>query len=579
MKNSGLIKNIPKHYIAFFCLAIFFAFLTFSKEAEAATLRLSPGTGVYAAGSTFTARIMINTEGQSVNAAEGRLSFNPREVTVANVSRSTSIFNLWTVEPTYSNTAGTITFGGGSPSGYSGSNGTVMTVTFRALNAGSPRVTFESGSVLAADGLGTNVLTSMNGASYTINAFEVNPEPEYIAPANTPAAPEVTSVTHPNPDGWSKETTAELSWQLPGDVVAVRTLLDESPGTIPTILYEEPINSRVVEDLDEGVSYFHVQFRNENGWGKVTHYRLGVDTEKPSEFTITQPEDQNPASPEQTVIFNVEDISPITRYIIQLNGGEPVEFNDIEGIGAYTFTDLVPGRHTIIVEAFDSAENSLISTYAFDVASFDRPVFTDYPTRLNEGVIPALRGSTRPSASLLIVVARTEGETIEYQITSDENGAFVFIPDTGFSRGVYDITAVATDEFGAQSEPSETVRIVVEEPGYIKIGSFVVSLLSLIIPLVALVILLIIGSWYLWHRFGVWRRKIEKETAEVEEQLAREFAHITKNIENNVKKLSKSRKGRLTKAEQALLDELESDVKDAKRRIEKEISDIESIVE
>ncbi|MEZ4200072.1 MAG: hypothetical protein R3B69_00480 [Candidatus Paceibacterota bacterium] len=37
---------------------------------EAATLSLSPGTGVYTAGGTFTARVVVNTAGESVNAAE-----------------------------------------------------------------------------------------------------------------------------------------------------------------------------------------------------------------------------------------------------------------------------------------------------------------------------------------------------------------------------------------------------------------------------------------------------------------------------------------------------------------------------
>jgi hypothetical protein len=555
------------------------ACLFFPGVAEAATLHIAPGTGVYSAGGTFTTRVTINTAGQKVNAAEGQLSFNPREISVVSVTRAGSIFNLWTEEPGFSNGAGTISFGGGSPTGYSGSNGTVLSVTFRAVAAGSPKVNFTNGSVLAADGLGTNVLTSMSGATYTINAPAENPEPEYIAPANTPAAPSVTSRTHPDPNGWYRESTAELSWSLPGDVTAVRTLLDESAGTIPTIVYDSPISSRTIEDLPQGISYFHIQFRNAEGWGRVTHYRLAVDSESPKAFVIREAEEQDPEKPEKELLFEVEDISPVTRYVIQIDGGEAIEYNDEDETGRYTLPSLAPGRHTVSVEAFDSAGNSLIATYAFDITSFSKPIFTDYPTRINNEVIPVIKGSTRPNSTVLVTTTNQRGEDHTYEMKSDENGTFTFIPDNPFDRGVYELVAVAIDEFGARSEPSDPIRIVVDEPGYLKIGSMVVSILSVVIPFVALLLLLIFGVWYLWHKLSVWRRDVVKETKEAEQKLAVEFNTITANLAKQVEKLKQSRKGKLTKAEEALIDELRSDIESARRRIHKEISDIDDVVE
>ena len=218
----------------------FFWFSTY-----AATLSVSPNTGVYTAGQTFSARVVVNTGSDSINAADGTLSFNPKEITVVSISKG-SIFSLWTAEPSFSNSAGTITFSGGSPSGYKGSGGTIITITFRAAAAGSPKVSFSSGSVLAADGRGTNVLTSMNGGSFTIAAAGAGtaPEPEvieYVAPANTPAAPAVESSTHADQELWYNQKTAELTWSLPSDVTAVRTLLDENSGSIPTRVYDTPI--------------------------------------------------------------------------------------------------------------------------------------------------------------------------------------------------------------------------------------------------------------------------------------------------------------------------------------------------
>ena len=87
--------------------------------AEAATLSVSPGTGVYTAGQTFTVRVVVNTAGANINAAEGTLSFKPEELSVVSVAKG-SIFNLWTADPSFSNSAGTVTFSGGTPTGYTG---------------------------------------------------------------------------------------------------------------------------------------------------------------------------------------------------------------------------------------------------------------------------------------------------------------------------------------------------------------------------------------------------------------------------------------------------------------------------
>src|SRR5690606_24690928 len=110
-------------------------------------------------GARFTVNVIVNSSGQAINAADGNLTFNPRELSVVSVSRGSSIFSLWTSEPAFSNSAGTVTFSGGSPNGYTGSSGHVMSVTFQALSAGTPKVSLSGGSVLAADGRGTNVLT------------------------------------------------------------------------------------------------------------------------------------------------------------------------------------------------------------------------------------------------------------------------------------------------------------------------------------------------------------------------------------------------------------------------------------
>ncbi|MEM9336229.1 MAG: Ig-like domain-containing protein [Patescibacteria group bacterium] len=576
-------SSLQKAVGVFIRCTIVAAAIFFAPYAWAATLSVTPGTGVYTAGNTFTANIVVNTQGQPINAAEGALSFSPSELAVVNISRG-SIFNLWTVEPTFSNAAGTINFGGGSPSGYTGSNGVVMSVTFRSLNAGTSRVRFTSGSVLAADGRGTNVLTSMNNGSYTFSAANVAPEPEvieYIAPANTPARPQIQSQTHPDADGWYQDTTAVLEWDLPNDVTGVRTLLDTNSGSIPTRVYETPINSITLEDLAEGVQYFHIQFRNSEGWGRVAHYRLAVDTVAPTAFEISLPENADLSNPEQTLLLTSEDAtSPVTRYRVQIDNGEPYEYIDETGSSTITLPSLEPGYHAIIIEAFDAAGNSIVATFSFDVLAFDRPTFVDYPQNLTDGVIPVITGQTRPLSVVTMQLAQLGREGTEYVVTADESGRFTFIPDSALGVGVYELSAVAIDQFGAQSEPSEVVRIAVQQPGYIQIGTLLVNALSVIITLVALLVLLGAMIWFVARRIKRLRKRVEIEAEEALAILEKEFTGLTKALGKEEEALRSSRKTKkLTIAEAHLIETMQSSLADSKRKVRKEISDVEALVD
>ena len=551
-------------------LVLFLAPLT----SFAATLSLSPSTGVYTTGSTFTVRAVVNTQGKPVNAAEGTIKFNPSEVTVVSVDRSGSIFNLWVTEPTFSNSAGTISFSGGMPSGYTGSAGTIFSITFRTTNASNARVNITNGSVLANDGMGTNVLSSMNGGTYTIGAASVSPTPEvveYVAPANTPGAPVIESSTHPNSEDWYTEKTATLSWSLPSGITEVRTLLDGSPSSIPTRVYENPISTITLEDLDEGEQYFHLQFRNEDGWGRVSHYRLAVDTEKPTKFDIALAEDADGANPAQVLILSAEDAtSDISRYVVKIDNNEPYEFVDEEGNGRLVLPELAPGYHSVIIEAFDEAGNGLISSFSFTIESFDKPVFTEYPSEINEEVIPVFRGLTRANAAVEVTIQKIGAEPVVYSVTADDSGVFTVIPSGTFSLGVYELTARATDTFGAQSEPSDTIKIAVQQPGYIQIGSLLVNVLSVIIPLIAMTVLLVLASWFMLLYLRRFRSKVRVESGEVVTIVFKEFASLRAVLAETKK---------LTKAEESTFAALNEALQAAESNIQKEALDVEGLVD
>jgi len=560
-------------------LLVGFLFLASLQVTYAASLSLSPGTGVYTSGSTFTANVLVNSQGKPINAAEGTLSFNSRELTVVSVNRASSIFNLWVTEPTFSNSAGTISFSGGSPSGYTGSGGNIMSVTFRSVGAGSSRVSFSDGSVLANDGRGTNVLTAMNGGNFTIQAASAAPEPEiieYIAPANTPRAPQITSQSHSDSTKWHTQTNAVLSWTLPAGVTAVRTLLNQNPTSVPTRVYSDPISTITLSDLPQGESYFHIQFQNADGWGRVTHYRLAVDSENPTKIDIAHLEGADLANPIQTIDVQVTDeTSEVKRFSIKVDDAEPYEFINETGSTTITLASLDPGYHSVIIEAFDEAGNSIIGTYSFTILSFDKPIFTEYPNQISEEVIPVIKGLTRANASVDVTLSRVGGEPTVYTVQSNDAGEFIFIPEGTFSTGVYELSAQATDEYGAKSDVSDVVRIAVQQPGYLQIGSFIVSVLSVIVPLLVLIALLIFGTWYLFAYFRRFRKKVRIESTEALEILNREFGNLQKVLRTEESAMQKSRKtNKLTQAEAHMIEVLDKELQSAQRKVEKEIEDV-----
>jgi hypothetical protein len=556
-----------------------------AQSALAATIAVSPGSGVYTVGSTFSVAVVVNTSGASINAADGTISFDGKQLSVVSVSRGNSIFSLWTSEPTFSNSAGTISFSGGSPGGYTGSAGTIMNVTFRTLTAGTPRVSITGGSVLAADGRGTNVLTSMKSGSYTISAASVAEQPEaiieFVAPANTPGAPTVTSESHPM-SKWSNQKTAVVRWNVPSDVTAVRTLLDKNQTSIPTKVYDSPLSTLTINDLEDGISYLHVQFKNDEGWGRVTHYRLAVDTTAPQGLAVTRAPESSATNPTQSFIATTSDAagsSAIASFKVQYNGGEPIVFQNTDQKNQFTLSEVPAGNHTLVVEAFDEAGNSSVVTTTFSVEEFSAPSFTEVPVRVPLDVVPVLLGTTQPRAKVTVSVERSGQETQTYQTNADDAGAFRFIPDGTFTAGVYSITAQAEDENGAKSATSEPVKLVVEESGIVRFGSIALSVVSVLIPLLASLFVMIFGSVYMLYRYRAFRRKLDRETDEVAHVSHDVLVHVRTAVAETVADIIDSRKTKkLTQSEERIVAIITTEIDQAEKKITKEVADVTELV-
>lgn len=131
-------------------------------------------------GETKSFSLTVNSATQAMNASQGKLTFPTDKLQVMSVAKG-SLFKYWTDEPAYSNSNGTVTFGGGLPTpGFTGSGRAVITVTFRAKASGTATLSYTSGAILANDGTGTNILTGYGSATVRIGE---------AAPTNTAPPP------------------------------------------------------------------------------------------------------------------------------------------------------------------------------------------------------------------------------------------------------------------------------------------------------------------------------------------------------------------------------------------------------
>jgi hypothetical protein len=361
---EGYTQNPFKKIILAFA-AFVFSFFVFPSFAHAASLYLSPSTGSYSAGATFTVGVYVSTT-EAANAVSGSLSFSTANLEVSSLSTSGSIMSLWVQEPSYSNSAGSVNFEGVilNP-GYTGTSGKVATITFKTKGSGTAAVSMPTGSVLANDGLGTNILSSRGSGSYTIGTAGEPPKEETPAPITAPpGAPSISSKTHPNPDGWYANSNPEFTWGLPRGVTGVNVLANQSAGTDPGTQSDGVMSRYTYTDVEDGTWYFHIRLQNEKGWGPVAHFKFQIDTVAPTPFTVSLPDGGLIKADAPTIRFETlssDALSGISGYVFKVDGTEVarVEASKITEGGTFTLPNEASGEKTLVVEAFDQAGNKV----------------------------------------------------------------------------------------------------------------------------------------------------------------------------------------------------------------------------
>ena len=469
----------------------------FVSRAHGAILEFLPGTVAVDAGKEFSVNLIIDSEDEGINAAQGTIRFSPDLFEAKGVSRDGSVFNFWVEEPTISNEEGTIRFLGGTSKGVSGGSLHVLRAVFLAKSPGSASITLSDGAVTASDGKGTNVLSVTKTVEVGIGgvAAPPPPSPRVEAPpreepkpvvripvptGKIPEKPVLRVPLYPDESRWyNHRKEVVVLWDVPNDVTQVAVAVDHNKNTAPSVLEKELLTGKNIGTLAQGVNYVHVRFRNALGFGETAHYRIAIDTAAPLPFEI---EMETTAS---------DDPFPLIRFATfdELSGVARTRIV-IDGITSFTPTSTVlqlplqaPGMHRIVAKIFDEAGNSVEDDLEFDIAPLAEPRVDFFTQELAQGEPIFASVQTIPNVLVRGEIVNENNESIfQGEIMSDALGNAELILNALLPYGKYRLRITIRDERGATSFPKEVGPIsakakVVLSLGVIDLGWFEIFLL------------------------------------------------------------------------------------------------------
>ncbi|MGC9046817.1 MAG: hypothetical protein ACP5IC_01730 [Minisyncoccia bacterium] len=551
------------------CLILFGIFI--SQNVQAATLYFSPSSGNFTVGNIFTVNILVNTEGVAINNAEATINFPNDLLELVSISKSGSIFSLWVEEPIFSNSVGTLSFNGGLPTpGFNGPAGKILSAVFRVKNVGSASLIFSSAAVRANDGYGTNIFKTGSQSFFNLISGEELPSEEKPIADNVPQAPKISSPTHPDPNKWYANKDAKFTWPVPSDVTGTRLLVDKISSAIPTVTYVPAISEKEVTNLDDGIWYFHVQLRNVNGWGEVSHFRFQIDTKPPQPFEIKSVEGKETTNPQPTLVFGTTDeMSGVDYYEVKIDQEFPIKVKETE----YKMPVQIVGKHTVTVKAVDKAGNYTLVMTEINILPIEKPVITDYPRELLPGSILPIKGTALPDVTVMVYIQKDKNEIKTGETKSDKDGRWTYIIFEPVEKGIYKVWAEDVDSLGARSEPSEKVTIQVIPPVFIRIGKLAIDYPTTVIILLVVIGILIFTLFLILKKIEQRKRKLRKEITKDKKALYQAFKILREEIKEQIEKLD-GEEG-LSEREKKICDDLKKALKISEEFIGKEIKDIE----
>ena len=200
-KHSTLL--IKRNQRMFACAPIIYAFLFFFLSlplaATAARFSISSEPEAIRMNDQVRVDLMLDTEGESINAVGGTLTFDGGMLRADDLRDGDSIISFWVERPSVQKISGTdaqgnIKFSGIIPGGYEGKKGKIFSLVFHALRLGNAALTLENPQALRNDGQGSEAVVHLTSGivritqdapSSSVPLLEDHEPPESFTPVVT----------------------------------------------------------------------------------------------------------------------------------------------------------------------------------------------------------------------------------------------------------------------------------------------------------------------------------------------------------------------------------------------------------
>ncbi|MFH1656967.1 MAG: cohesin domain-containing protein [bacterium] len=542
--------------------------------AQDASFYVSPAQGNYSVGQTFSVKVMVDTDAAAINAAQATLSFPTDKLKISSVSKTSSIFSLWVQDPAYSNTQGTLDFGGGLPSpGFAG-RGQVLNISFLTKATGQAEISFSQEKILANNARGTNIFSTSLGGSYYIGEAKVAPPKP-----NLPAAPKISSSSHPQATKWYNNNNPEFQWEVGSGIIGVSTAFNKKFLFDPGTESEGKFDSKNYQGVEDGIWYLHVRFENEEGWGEIAHREVRIDTTPPNPFEIQVDNEGDPTNPQLLLYFKAEDeTSGVSHYKVKIGEADVFTLLDSQVNPYYRMPLQAPGDYLIKVEAVDNTGNAVSASTELKIESIPIPEITVYPNTFSpvEETLH-LEGIAMPGYEVLVFFTK-DGKVIkQWETMSDGKGSWSVDEEDLFRSGNYIVYAKARDARGAVSDPSLPRSIKVILNG-LAIGLWIISYSWIIFFLLIIFLALLFFLLFFWRKNKKEEEKRAREIEDLRQKFYKEYNELKAGMIKELELFKQAKEKReLSKEEKQRHQQLLKDLFDIERVFAEELKDVEEI--
>jgi GxxExxY protein len=158
------IKRIAANLIIFVAISSLFVGI---RGVQAAELNLVSQTKEISITQQFQVDVILNTEGEEINAVEGKIIFPQDILEIKNINNGNSIINFWVEKPRLNNLH-EIVFSGITPGGLNSEKGLILSMIWEARKEGQGIIEIRDVRVLKNDGAGTPAEVKISNFQFNI---------------------------------------------------------------------------------------------------------------------------------------------------------------------------------------------------------------------------------------------------------------------------------------------------------------------------------------------------------------------------------------------------------------------------